>query len=187
MVHNGFEYHFSGWATKYGVKCSDGRTIQKGAFAHQDGMRIPLVWNHDHSSPDNVLGEALLEHRDEGVYAYGAFDDDLNSQYAKTAVMHGIIKGLSIHAGRLKQHGPREDRFVEHGELRELSLVYGTANPGAYIEDVVTHGADGEVQIVEDEGIIYTGETIVLNHAEKEEKETKSMVEETKKTVATSS
>lgn len=193
MAPANFDYHFSGWATKYGVKCTDGRTIMKDAFAHQDGERIPLVWNHDHSSPDNLLGEALLEHRDEGVYAYGRFDDDLNSQYAKKAVMNGIIKGLSIHAGRLKQHGPREDRFVEHGELRELSLVYGTANPSAYIEDVIMHGADGETQIVEDEGIIYTGETIVLNHSEeteeeinheentKEEKETKSMAGEANK------
>ena len=165
-------YDFKGWATRYNVKCSDGRTILPNAFAHYDGRTIPLIWNHDHDNPDSVLGNAYLEHRDEGLYAYGSFNDTPNGQATKTAVQHGDLSGLSIWANHLKQYGPKNDRYVEHGELRELSLVYATANPEAYIEDIIVHSEDGSVAIIEDEGIIYSGDTIELYHSdESEEKE----------------
>lgn len=160
------EYDFRGWATRYNVKCSDGRTILPDAFKHYDGQTIPLIWNHDHSDPTNLLGNAYLEHRDEGLYAYGLFNDTPKGQSTKSAVLHGDLSGLSIFANRLKQYGPEHDRYVQHGELRELSLVYATANPEAFIEDVMVHSEDGSVDIVEDAGIIYSGDTIELYHSD---------------------
>ena len=160
------QYDFRGWATRYNVKCSDGRTILPDAFKHYDGQTIPLIWNHDHSDPTNLLGNAYLEHRDEGLYAYGVFNDTPKGQSTKTAVLHGDLSGLSIYANRLRQYGPEHDRYVQHGELRELSLVYATANPEAFIEDVMVHSEDGSVAIVEDAGIIYSGDTIELYHSD---------------------
>lgn len=167
------KFDFSGYATRHNVKCSDGRVIMKDAFKHNDGKKVPLVWNHQHNDPLNVLGYAILEHREDGVYAYGKFNETEAGLAAKEMVRHGDIDKLSIHANRLKQNGSN----VLHGELRELSLVLAGANPGAFIDNVMLHG-----EIVEEEAILYTDELISLYHAEeKEEKEEKPMAEETKK------
>lgn len=153
------EYDFSGWATVNNVRCSDGRTILRDAFKHDDGKKVPLVWNHSHDEPTNVLGHALLENREKGVYAYCKFNDTEYGQHAKALVEHGDINGLSIYANKLKQ---TNTGMVSHGEIRELSLVLATANPEAFIDNVVKHSDDGD-EILDDEVIIYTGE--VLEHA----------------------
>lgn len=176
------KYDFSGWATRHGLKCSDGRTIMPEAFKHCDGITVPLVWSHQHTKPDDVLGHALLEYRDEGVYAYGSFNDTEQGVLAKALVKHGDIKALSIYANQLKQDTSKR---VMHGCIREVSLVHAGANPGAYIEEVMIHSADGEyIRTVEDELVIYPMEDIELYHAE-EKKENKEevnkMPEETKK------
>lgn len=152
-------YHFGGWATRANLKCSDGRTILKDAFKHNDGMTVPLVWNHQHNDPLNVLGHALLENREEGVYAYCTFNDSESGQAAKLAVEHKDISALSIYANQLKQQGGN----VLHGAIREVSLVLAGANPGAFIDSIISHGEDSE-----DEGIIYTGEQLELFHADDE-------------------
>lgn len=167
-------YDFSGWATRANLRCSDGRTIMKDAFKHNDGRTVPLVWNHQHNEPYNVLGHALLENRDEGVYAYCTFNDTENGQLAKTLVQHGDVSALSIYANQLKQQGGN----VMHGEIREVSLVHAGANPGAFIEAVMAHSADGESIALEDEGYIYTGETFTLYHADENKQEDKKMPEE---------
>ena len=123
---------FSGYATKNNIRCSDGRTIMHNAFAEQDGDVVPLVWQHDHNSPDNVLGHALLENRDDGVYCYGVFNDTPTAKQAKELVSHGDINSLSIYANHLSQNGGN----VEHGVIREVSLVLAGANPGAMIDNV---------------------------------------------------
>lgn len=145
------KFDFSGWATKANLKCSDGRVIMKDAFKHHDGQKVPLVWNHRHDDPENVLGHAILENREEGVYAYCKFNDTLEGQRAKTLVQHGDVTSLSIYANQLKQQGAN----VIHGMIRELSLVLAGANPGAYIDSVMVHG-----EASEEEGDIYTGEPI---------------------------
>lgn len=156
------KYDFSGWATRNGLKCSDGRTIMKDAFIENDGKTVPLVWNHQHNDPSNVLGHALLENRNEGVYAYCNFNDTESGAIAKALVQHGDIVSLSIYANQLKQNGSN----VMHGMIREVSLVHAGANPGAFIDEVVSHSdsADGEA-------VIYTGESLELFHAEEEKKE----------------
>lgn len=159
------KYDFSGWATKNDLKCSDGRTIRRDAFKHNDGQTVPLVWNHQHDNPSNVLGHAMLENRDEGVYAYCTFNDTKYGQMSKLLVQHGDVKALSIYANQLKQVGGD----VMHGNIRELSLVMAGANPGASIDSIMMHGDDSD-----DEAIIYTGEHIELFHAE----ETKKAIEE---------
>ena len=131
---------FSGWATRNELLCGDGRVIKKDAFKHNDGKRVSLIWNHDHDNPDAVLGHAILENRDEGVYAYGYFNDSENGKLAKRLVQHGDVSSLSIWANKLKQNG----REVLHGEIRELSLVLAGANPGAYIDVVMAHSDEGE-------------------------------------------
>ena len=138
------KYDFSGWATRNGLKCSDGRTIMKDAFIENDGKTVPLVWNHQHNDPSNVLGHALLENRNEGVYAYCSFNDTESGAIAKTLVQHGDIVSLSIYANQLKQDGSN----VMHGMIREVSLVHAGANPGAYIEDIVSHGDDSDREAV---------------------------------------
>ena len=167
-------YDFSGWATRNNIECSDGRTILKDAFKHCDGKTVPLVWNHQHNGPDNVLGHVLLENRDDGVYAYGKFNETDYGKYAKELVKHGDIKSLSIYANHLKQQGGN----VSHGMIREVSLVLAGANPGAYIDLVISHGDDSE----ECEAEIYNGEEISLAHAEEVEevveKTTEEVVEE---------
>ena len=149
-------YDFSGWATRNDLKCSDGRIIRKDAFKSNDGQKVPLVWNHQHSDPNEVLGHALLENRDEGVYAYCKFNDTESGQTAKLLVQHGDVNALSIYANQLKQQGPN----VMHGNIRELSLVLAGANPGAFIESIIKHGEESD-----EEGIIYTGENIELAHS----------------------
>lgn len=168
------EFDFSGWATKNDLKCSDGRIIRRDAFKHCDGMTVPLVWNHDHSDPYRVIGNALLENREEGVYAYGKFNDTDLGKTAKIYVQHGDIRQLSIYANQLKQQGPN----VMHGAIREVSLVYAGANPGAWIDSVMVHGEESD-----EEAIICSGEYLSLFHAEEqaETKEKESMAEETNK------
>ena len=153
------KYDFSGWATKNNLKCSDGRTIMKDAFKHNDGQTVPLVWNHQHNDPLNVLGHALLENRDNGVYAYCTFNDTEAGKNAKMLVEHGDITALSIYANQLKQKGGN----VEHGVIREVSLVLAGANPGAFIDSILRHGETSD-----EEGVIYTGEDIELYHADEE-------------------
>lgn len=160
-------YDFSGWATRADMLCSDGRTIMKNAFADQDGQTVPLVWNHQHNSVDNVLGHALLENRAEGVYTYGKFNETEAGQMARQAVKNGDISQLSIYANKLKQQGGN----VIHGAIREVSLVLAGANPGASIDSIMCHSDNpGE------EGIIYTGEDIVLVHSEDENSEEEEML-----------
>lgn len=157
------KYDFSGWATKNDLKCSDGRTIRKNAFAEQDGQIVPLVWQHMHNDPLNVLGHALLENRDEGVYAYCTFNDTEGGRNAKILVEHGDVSALSIYANKLKQTGGN----VMHGVIREVSLVLAGANPGALIDfPVLAHGEEDET-----EAVIYTGEDIFLAHSEDFEEE----------------
>lgn len=173
MVHN---FDFCGWATKANLLCSDGRIIRKDAFKHCDGMTVPLVWNHQHNSPDEVLGHALLENREDGVYAYCTFNDTESGQNAKLLVQHGDVNQLSIYANKLKQQG----RDVIHGAIREVSLVLAGANPGAFIESVIMHG-----EFSDEEGIIYTGEFLEnvepLAHADNPKKGEANVAEETKK------
>lgn len=172
------KYDFSGWATRANLKCSDGRTIMKDAFKENDGKTVPLVWNHQHDDPLNVLGHALLENRENGVYAYCTFNDTESGQAAKQLVEHGDVSALSIYANKLKQQGGN----VLHGAIREVSLVLAGANPGAYIDSIMAHGEDSE-----EEAVIFTGENIEMYHAEENKKveETKgdkeTMAEEAKK------
>ena len=151
------KYDFSGWATKNNLKCSDGRTILKDAFKENDGQKVPLVWNHQHNDPNNVLGHALLENRNDGVYAYCAFNDTEAGQQAKQLVEHGDVASLSIYANKLKQRG----NDVVHGVIREVSLVLAGANPGAFIDVVMSHGEDSE-----GDGVISMMEDISLSNGE---------------------
>lgn len=151
------EYDFSGWATRNNLKCADGRTIMKDAFKENDGETVPLVWNHQHNEPFNVLGHALLENRSEGVYAYCKFNSSESGKTAKELVKHGDVTALSIYANQLRQNGGN----VLHGAIREVSLVLAGANPGAFIDSVLAHGESSE-----EEAVIYTGEDIYLSHAE---------------------
>ena len=148
---------FSGWATRANMKCSDGRTIMKDAFIDNDGKQVPLVWNHQHNEPFNVLGHALLKNMDEGVYAYCKFNDSESGKMGKEMVRNGDVNQLSIYANQLKQQGGN----VIHGAIREVSLVLAGANPGAYIDSVMCHSEESG-----EEGIIFTGEDIVLAHSD---------------------
>jgi len=156
---------FSGFCTRHNLKCSDGRTILKDAFKHNDGITVPLVWNHQHNDPFNILGHATLENRNEGVYAYCTFNGTESGRNAKQLVEHGDVSSLSIYANHLKHQGAS----VMHGEIREVSLVLSGANPGAFIDNVLKHGEEAD-----DEAIIYSGEMFELAHTddcEDEEKE----------------
>lgn len=150
------EADFSGWATRVGLQCSDGRTIMPSAFKHQDKAQVPLVWQHGHNDPTNVLGHAILEDRPEGVYCYGFFNDTDKAVHMKGAVDHRDIKMLSIWANELMQRG----KNVIHGKIREVSLVLNGANPGALIENVTIRHSDGGEDVLDDEAIIYTNEEI---------------------------
>ena len=150
------DYDFSGWATRANIKCSDGRTIMKDAFKHNDGKVVPLVWNHQHNDPNEVLGHALLKNMDDGVYAYCKFNDTESGQTAKLLVQHGDVNQLSIYANKLKQQMSN----VLHGDISEVSLVLAGANPGAFIDSIIRHGEESD-----EEAIIYTGEELVLEHA----------------------
>ena len=168
------KYDFSGWATKNNLKCSDGRTILRDAFKHNDGQTVPLVWNHQHNDPLNVLGHALLENRESGVYAYCKFNDTEAGKNAKMLVEHGDVTALSIYANQLKQKGGN----VEHGVIREVSLVLAGANPGAFIDSILRHG-----EASDEEGVIYTGENIELAHAEEKKEEEKEVADSKERTV----
>ena len=174
------KYDFSGWATRNDLLCSDGRTIRKDAFKHCDGKTVPLVWNHNHSDPDNVLGHALLENRNEGVYAYCSFNNTENAKNIKEAVRHGDVRSLSIFANQLKQAGSD----VIHGAIREVSLVLAGANPGAFIDSVMAHGDGVETGI-----ILGYDENIMLYHSEdaadtSDKKEESDKSEEKEETIA---
>ena len=164
-------YDFSGWATRNNLRCSDGRTILKDAFKHCDGSEVPLVWNHQHNDPNNILGKALLHNMDEGVYAYCTFNDSESGKTAKQLVQHGDVRALSIYANQLKEHMS----CVSHGMIREVSLVLAGANPGAYIENVIKHGEDSDT-----EAIIYTGEDIVLSHNDEDSEDVLEHADEDK-------
>lgn len=169
------KFDFSGWATRNDLLCADGRTIRKNAFKDNDGCEVPLVWNHEHNNPDAVLGHALLENRDDGVYAYGVFNDTEQGKTAKKLVQNGDVKSLSIWANQLKQMGGD----VIHGNIRELSLVLAGANPGAYIDFAMAHSAD-------EENTLYASydENIMLYHSDEpksEEKGDKKMDDQNKK------
>ena len=151
------KYDFHGWATRNDLRCSDGRIIRRDAFKHCDGKIVPLVWNHRHDDPTNVLGHALLENREDGVYAYCAFNDSEAGKAARLLVEHGDISALSIFANGLKQDGSN----VLHGDIKEVSLVLAGANPGASIANVIRHG-----ETVEDEADIYTGEDFIVGMEE---------------------
>ena len=167
-------FDFSGWATRNDIKCSDGRTIRKDAFKHCDGQTVPLVWNHNHTDADNVLGKALLENRNEGVYAYCSFNGTENGKNAKELVKHGDIVSLSIYANQLKQNGGD----VIHGAIKEVSLVLAGANPGAKIENVMAHG-----ELDEESATIWNGvtelkfdvdvDTDAISHADAQEEPAK--------------
>lgn len=195
------KYDFTGWATRNNLKCSDGRIIRQDAFKGNDGQTVPLVWNHRHNESFNVLGHALLKNKPQGVYAYCTFNDTESGKNAKSLVEHGDVTALSIYANQLRQNGSD----VMHGSIREVSLVLAGANPGAYIDSVISHG-DGS----DEEAIIYTGfclerigafyhsedgeeeieekednkeEIEELEHADKEEKDNEKMADEKEKTV----
>ena len=168
-------YDFAGWATRNNLKCSDGRTIRQGAFRDNDGMTVPLVWNHDHNDPGNVLGHALLKNMNEGTYAYCWLNDTESGNNVRELVKHGDIKALSIYANKLKQNGGD----VLHGDIKEVSVVLAGANPGAFIDSVIVHSFDTDDY--DDGAIIYTGEEIALAHADEEapeEEEAKETPEE---------
>lgn len=164
---------FSGWATRNDLKCSDGRVIRRDAFKHDDGIKVPLVWNHQHHDPRNVLGHAWLENRPEGVYTYGFFNDSESGEIGKILVKHGDICALSIYANQLQQRGCD----VLHGEIREVSLVHAGANPGAFIDSMLKHGEDSD-----DEAIIYTGMPLYLSHSDADKQEDKADNGEKKET-----
>lgn len=159
------KYDFCGWATKNNLTCTDGLVIREGAFKVQDGRKVPLVWNHQHNSVEDVLGHGILENRPEGVYVYGTFNNTPKGTHAKECLKNGDIEALSIWANNLQKDG----RDVLHGVIREVSLVLAGANPGAYVESVIAHSLP--IDDEEDEGLFYTNEPIELYHAEKDEEE----------------
>ena len=174
MAYEG--YDFAGYATRYGVPCADGRIIDKTAFLQNNGKKVPLVYNHQHNDISNVLGHAFLECREDGVYAYGYFNDTDHGVEAKNQVIHGDLDSLSIWANRLQESGNPPRKHVAHGDIKELSLVLAGANPGAFIEEIVAH-SDEEGY----EAFIYSGDSLELNHSEGEtEKEDKPMADTNK-------
>lgn len=174
------DYDFCGWVTKNDLECTDGRVIKRNAFAHQDGEKVPLAWNHNHDTPEAVLGYTILENRPEGVYGYSYLNNTHKAQEAKLLVQHGDIESYSIYANHLKQAGSN----VYHGDIKEVSLVFSGANPGAFIEDVsFAHTADGSEVV--DEAIIYTGDTNMafndqkfMSHAEEENSASEQTVDD---------
>lgn len=165
------KYDFSGWATRNDIKCSDGRTIRHNAFIDDDGREVPLVWNHQHNDPFNVLGHAILQNRGDGVYAYCKLNDTETGKNAKELIKSGDVKSLSIWANNLQQHGGD----VLHGAIREVSLVLAGANPGAFIDSILIHGENGDES---EEAIIYTGEDISLSDEKLDHSDSYGEVEE---------
>lgn len=168
-------FDFSGWATRNDLLCADGRTIRKDAFKDNDGQTVPLVYNHQHNDVNNVLGHALLENRDEGVYAYCSFNNTESGQAAKELVQHGDVASLSIYANKLKQVGGD----VIHGVIRELSLVLAGANPGAYIDTVMAHSEDGSEEAIE--SLEASWNENIMIHSADSKKEEKEMADESEK------
>lgn len=168
------KYDFSGWATRNDIKCSDGRTIRHNAFIDDDGREVPLVWNHQHNDPFNVLGHAILQNRGDGVYAYCKLNDTETGKNAKELIKSGDVKSLSIWANNLQQHGGD----VLHGAIREVSLVLAGANPGAFIDSILIHGENGYES---EEAIIYTGEDISLSDEKLEHSASETEEEENPK------
>lgn len=161
------KYDFGGWATKANLRCSDGRVIMPDAFKHHDGATVPLVWNHDHESPESILGNARLQHRaGEGMYAYCTFNETESAQTAKLLVQHGDVNSLSIYANQLRQ----QQSNVMHGNIREVSLVLAGANPGAFIDNVMIHGEESE-----EEATIYNGLSLELYHSDEKKEEDVTM------------
>ena len=170
------KYDFAGWATKYNIGCSDGRTILKGAFAHCDEIVVPLVWNHTYDQPENIIGNAKLVNSDEGVYTYCSFNDTSTAETAKSLVKHGDITSLSIYANHLKQAG----NIVMHGDIKEVSLVLAGANPGASIQEVLVHG-----EISESEATIYNDpEGLELWHEDVDEELEEELEDDSNETIA---
>ena len=170
------KYDFAGWATKYNIGCSDGRTILKGAFAHCDEIVVPLVWNHTYDNPENIIGNAKLVNSDEGVYTYCSFNDTSTAETAKSLVKHGDITSLSIYANHLKQAG----NIVMHGDIKEVSLVLAGANPGASIQEVLVHG-----EISEGEATIYNDpEGLELWHEDVDEELEEELEDDSNETIA---
>lgn len=169
-------YDFSGYATRNNIRCSDGRTIMKDAFADQDGQKVPLVYQHNHSDIDNVLGHAVLENRNDGVYCYGTFNNTPMGRDAKELVKHGDITALSIYANHLTER----NKNVMHGNIREVSLVLAGANPGAYIDNVTLQHSDGTQDLLDDEAVIYSGEEIVLEHGDEESEDNMQYADDSK-------
>ena len=173
-------YDFSGYATRNNIRCSDGRTIMRDAFADQDGQKVPLVYQHNHSDIDNVLGHAVLENRDDGVYCYGTFNNTPMGHDAKELVKHGDITALSIYANHLTEH----NKNVMHGNIREVSLVLAGANPGAYIDNVTLQHSDGTQDLLDDEAVIYSGEEIVVEHGDEESEDNMQHADDSKTSTA---
>lgn len=173
-------YDFSGYATRNNIRCSDGRTILKDAFADQDGQKVPLVYQHNHSDIDNVLGHAVLENREDGVYCYGTFNSTPMGRDAKELVKHGDITALSIYANHLTER----NKNVMHGNIREVSLVLAGANPGAYIDNVTLQHSDGTQDLLDDEAVIYSGEEIVLEHGDEESEDDMQHADDSKTSTA---
>lgn len=169
------KHDFSGYATKNDLRCSDGRTIRAGAFADQDGQTVPLVWQHNHNDPENVLGHAVLENRKDGVYAKCSLNSSHKGQMVRELIKHGDIKALSIYANQLREKAGD----VMHGVIREVSVVLSGANPGAFIDNVAFAHADGSTTVSEDEAVIYSGAEIALSHSDEEE----ATVEDEERTV----
>lgn len=176
-------YDFSGYATRNNIRCSDGRTILKDAFADQDGQKVPLVYQHNHSDIDNVLGHAVLENREDGVYCYGTFNNTPMGRDAKELVKHGDITALSIYANHLTER----NKNVMHGNIREVSLVLAGANPGAYIDNVTLQHSDGTQDLLDDEAVIYSGEEIVIEHGDEESEDDMHHADESSTSTTTSS
>lgn len=158
---------FAGWVTKNDIRCSDGVTIRHDAFRQSNGAQVPIVWQHDYSSPSNVLGYMILQHRDEGVYGYGYLNDTDHAQDTRTLLKHGDLNAMSIGARGIRKNG----NDVIHGEIYEVSLVLKGANPGAVIEHVMLHSAYGTEEYESDRGVIYTGITQVLLHSDDSDEE----------------
>lgn len=176
-------YDFSGYATRNNIRCSDGRTIMRDAFADQDGQKVPLVYQHNHSDIDNVLGHAVLENRKDGVYCYGTFNSTPMGRDAKELVKHGDITALSIYANHLTER----NKNVMHGNIREVSLVLAGANPGAYIDNVTLQHSDGTQDLLDDEAVIYSGEEIVLEHGDEESEDNMQYTDNPKMSTAKAS
>lgn len=172
------DYDFSGWATRNDIRCSDGRTIKENAFIGNDGKKVPMVWNHQHNSVNDVIGHCMLENRSQGVYAYGYFNDTPSGVNAKNMVMNGDVDQLSIYANNLQQRGGD----VLHGTIREVSLVLAGANPGAYIDNVIMHSDDDDRD--DGEAVIYTGLDIELSHSEEDDNLSEDISEKDNNTLA---